>query len=71
MSTGNLCGASLLISDHINGENTKLVLCDLYEGHEGDHSKMFYHCAEIPNDKIFKSNHRLGRISWKPELSIK
>lgn len=67
MSNGKLCGHKIKISHEINGENKTEVSCDLYEGHEGDHSKMFYHCVERPNEIVFKSNYRLGIIQWKNE----
>lgn len=66
---GKLCGAKIKISDNINSENTKTVSCDLWEGHEGDHSKMFYHCKEVAERPGFPDNHRLGRISWNNELT--
>lgn len=62
MSAGNLCGDKLKISRNINAENTIEVSCDLYEGHEGDHSKMLYHCVDRGD---FIDNYRLGRIKWK------
>ena len=68
MSNGKMCGCKIKISTEINGTNTIEIECDNYEGHEGNHSKMFYHCVDRPNDKIFKDNHRLGKIEWKTEL---
>ena len=65
MSEGKLCGHKIKLSHEINGNNTLQVECDLYEGHGGEHSKMFYHCVDRPNDKIFKDNYRVGRVNWK------
>ncbi len=69
MSTGKLCGVKIKISERINGSNDIVVSCDQYEGHEGDHSKMFYHCVPQEDSKIFKTNHRVGEIKWNNELS--
>lgn len=70
MSYGKLCGAKIKIATSINVENDIEVSCDLYEGHEGPHSKMFYHTVPIPKAKWSweRHNHRLGRITWKNEM---
>lgn len=70
MSQGTLCGNKIKISDRINIENTTEVACDLYEGHGGPHSKMFYHTVLMPDAKFDhqRYNHRLGRIQWKDEM---
>lgn len=69
MSSGKLCGLELKISQEINGENSINVKCDLYEGHDGECSKMFYHCKDMADSKIFKHNYRVGRIKWKKGLA--
>ncbi len=69
MSTGKLCNAKIKISQSVNSKNTIEVECDNYDGHEGDHSHMFYHCKKRPNDNIFTDNYRLGRITWQDELN--
>jgi len=65
MSQGELCGHKIKIATKINGTNTIEVECDNWKGHEGDHSKMFYHITKMPNETIFKNNYRLGSIKWK------
>lgn len=65
MSNEILCNKKLKISKEINAENQIEVKCDLYEGHEGEHSKMFYHSKKIGE---IIDNYRLGRITWKDEL---
>lgn len=69
MSEGKLCGHTIKIARNINQENTIEMSCDLYEGHEGNHSKMLYHNVDKePKDIIFKDNYRLGRIEWKDKF---
>jgi len=67
MSTGKLCNHSINVSLKINSENDIMLYCDQYEGHEGDHSAMFYHCAQRQDESKIIDNYRLGRISWKKE----
>lgn len=64
MSTGKLCGHKIKISDSLNSENTIEVSCDLYDGHDGEHSKMFYKCSKRKDSNII-DNYRVGRINWK------
>lgn len=78
MSNYAVCGSMIRYSDRLNSTSYTTTTCDLQEGHEGDHSAMFYHCAKrVIDPKSEKpvpyviDNYRLGRITWKDELSVK
>lgn len=71
MSNGKLCNAEIVISKGINRPGTIIMHCDLYEGHEGDCSKMIYHAKKREDNSGIIDNYRLGRITWKKELSEK
>lgn len=62
MSSGKLCGDKISIGFEINASNREVVTCDLYEGHDGPHSKMIYHVKN--RGKGIIDNFRLGRITW-------
>ena len=68
MSEGKLCNATIEISGELNSENTIEVSCDLYEGHEGAHSTMYYHCKKREDNSGIIDNFRLGRINWKDKI---
>ena len=46
MSIGKLCNQKFKISLEVNSKNTIEVDCDLYEGHDGNHERMLYHCID-------------------------
>lgn len=66
MSYGKLCGDKIKINRSMNSVTNELeVSCDLYEGHEGEHSKMLYHCVKSKQGHI--DNYRMGDITWQNE----
>lgn len=66
MSQGELCGHKISVGTHINSNNEIVVRCDLYKGHEGDHSVMFVHCKNSGKGHI--ANYGLGRIVWNESI---
>jgi hypothetical protein len=62
-----LCGVKIKISKRLNVENHIEVSCDLYEGHLGPHSKIFYHTRLIEGARFDheRINLRVGKIDWE------
>lgn len=63
-----MCGKKIKVSLSLNSTAGEYMSCDLYEGHTGKCSKMFYHVKK--NDKgDWLDNYRLGRIEWDDQIT--